>query len=93
MQNIYQWMGAIQMAVFLVAPLLVPLWLQRFVWFGVVAISYIFYLMGILYLRFTSGDAEFETGYGRFILYYLIAVSLAGYLLQKLADRREEKDP
>lgn len=88
MESIYEWMGVIQLGVFLLAGLLMPFWLKSYVWLSFVAIGYGVYLLWWFYLRATSSDG----GFGMMILPYLAGISLIGYLLQKTADRTKQND-
>ncbi|MBT2581546.1 hypothetical protein [Planococcus sp. ISL-109] len=90
MEMIYEWMGTIQLAVFLLGGLLLPFWLKSFVWLSFVAVGYVFYLLWRLYESFAPSAEGFEIGYGTVILPYLAVISLIGYLLQKTADHRQQ---
>lgn len=85
MEFVYEWMGRIQFGVFLLAPLLLPWWLKRYIWLGFVAAGYLFYIAWGLYLQFAGTMEEYGTGFGMMILPYLAGISLFGYLLQKSA--------
>ncbi|MFP3323250.1 hypothetical protein R0K05_09075 [Planococcus sp. SIMBA_160] len=86
MEYIYEWMGRIQLAIFLLAALLLPWWLKRYFWLGLVAAGYVVYIAWRLYLQAAGTREEFWAGFGRFSLPYLAALSLLGYLVQKSID-------
>ncbi|MGM0899166.1 MAG: hypothetical protein ACQEV0_14760 [Bacillota bacterium] len=86
MESIYEWMGVIQLGVFVLAGLLMPFWLKSYVWLVFVAIGYVVYLAWGMYLRFSSYNEDFWVGYGSMIIPYLAGISLIGYLLQKSSD-------
>ncbi|ALS76531.1 hypothetical protein AUC31_15545 [Planococcus rifietoensis] len=87
---VYEWMGHIQLGVFLLAPLLLPWWLKRYIWLGFVAVGYVLYIAWGLYLQVMGTMEEFGTGFGMMILPYLAGISLFGYLLQKSIDHAKQ---
>ncbi|KYG59323.1 hypothetical protein BHE17_11425 [Planococcus maritimus] len=88
---LYEWMGRLQMAVFLLAALLIPWWLKRYFWLGLVTIGYILYITWRIYLQAMGKTAEFSSGFSAMALPYLAGLSLLGYLFQKLIDYRKHK--
>ncbi|ANU17800.1 hypothetical protein BBI11_12505 [Planococcus maritimus] len=91
MELLYEWMGRLQMAIFLLAALLIPWWLKRYFWLGLVTIGYILYITWRIYLQAMGKTAEVSSGFSAMTLPYLAGLSLLGYLFQKLIDYRKHK--
>lgn len=92
MEFVYEWMGHIQLGVFLLAPLLLAWWLKRYIWLGFVAAGYLFYIAWGLYLQAAGTMEEYGTGFGMMILPYLAGISLFGYILQKSVGDAKQND-
>ena len=65
-------------------PIVIPLILKKWKWFFTVLIGCILYILWGVYLHYTSDPTEFGTGYGIFILPYLLLVSIVGAFVQKI---------
>ena len=64
-------------------PLLFPLLTKKWTWFITVIMGYLVYVLWGIYLHSTSDITEYGTGYGIFIVPYLIGISILGAILQR----------
>ncbi|WP_341961770.1 hypothetical protein NM897_01680 [Planococcus maritimus] len=92
MELLYEWIGRIQLAVFLLAALLIPWWLKRYFWLGLVTIGYVLYITWRIYLQALERTVEFSSGFSTMTLPYVAGLSLLGYLFQKLINHWKHKD-
>jgi hypothetical protein len=69
--------------IFVGGPLLLPLLTKKWTWFITMVIGYAVYILWGIYLYFTSDITEYGTGYGMFIVPYLIGISILGSYLQR----------
>ncbi|MBM7607454.1 putative membrane protein YczE [Lysinibacillus composti] len=69
--------------IFIGCPLLFPLLARKWVWFITMIIGYILYILWGVFLHFTSDITEYGTGYGIFIIPYLIGVTILGVIIQR----------
>jgi hypothetical protein len=69
--------------IFIGGPLLLPLLTKKWTWLTTMVIGYAVYVLWGIYLHFTSDITEYGTGYGMFIVPYLIGISILGSYLQR----------
>ncbi|AQQ51847.1 hypothetical protein [Planococcus lenghuensis] len=83
MDGIRDVLWAFQMGVLLLAPLLLPLLFKKWVWARTVAAGYALYGLWGVYLHFTADITTYGTGYGLFIVPYLILMTIVGALVER----------
>ncbi|KAA0545316.1 hypothetical protein FZW96_18250 [Bacillus sp. BGMRC 2118] len=64
-------------------PLFVPLYQKKWRWFATVVIGYLTYILWGVYLYLTGDVTEYGTGYGMFILPFIVMISALGIIIQK----------
>ncbi|WP_156889765.1 hypothetical protein [Planococcus lenghuensis] len=80
-------MAYFQVSLLVLGPLLVPVFLKKWLWFGIVGMGYLFYA-GIGLLLFMYEDVEsFGTLYGIAIPLFIGFISIVGLISQLIADR------
>ncbi|WP_442600082.1 hypothetical protein [Neobacillus sp. D3-1R] len=77
--------------VILLCPLLFPLLTKKWTWFFTMTIGYVVYILWGVFLHATSDITEYGTGYGMFIVPYLIGISILGATLQRNIHFQKEK--
>jgi hypothetical protein len=78
--------------IFLGGPLLLPLLTKKWTWLITMLIGYGVYILWGVFLHSTADITEFGTGYGMFIVPYIIGISILGAFLQrnKSKNRNDE---
>lgn len=69
--------------IILTVPLLLPLSQKKWIWFSTILAGYLLYILWGIYLHATSDITEYGTGYGIFILPYIIFIFIVGAVLEK----------
>jgi hypothetical protein len=77
--------------IFLGGPILLPLLTKKWTWLTTMIIGYVVYILWGIYLHFTSDIADYGTGYGMFIVPYLILISILGAYLQRNKTNRKDE--
>lgn len=78
MDEIRGLMGMLQIGLLLLSPILLPLLFKKWIWARTVAIGYALYVLWGIYLHFTADITEYGTGYGLFILPYMLILTVVG---------------
>jgi hypothetical protein len=78
--------------IFLGGPLLLPLLTKKWTWLITVVIGYVIYILWGIFLHFTSDITEYGTGYGIFIVPYLILISILGSYLQRNKSKHRKDE-
>jgi len=73
--------------IFIGGPLLVPILTKKWIWFITMVVGYSLYIMWGVFLHFTSDITEYGTGYGMFIIPYLIGVTILGVIIQRTKSK------
>ncbi|MDM5334169.1 hypothetical protein QUF56_13110 [Ureibacillus composti] len=73
--------------IFIGGPLLVPILTKKWIWFITMVVGYSLYIMWGVFLHFTSDITEYGTGYGMFIIPYLIGVTIIGVIIQRIKSK------
>lgn len=73
--------------IFIGGPLLVPLLTKKWIWFITMVVGYILYILWGVFLYFTSDITEYGTGYGMFIVPYIIGVTILGVIIQRAKSK------
>jgi len=73
--------------IFIGGPLLIPLLTKKWIWFITMVIGYSLYIMWGVFLHFTSDITEYGTGYGMFIIPYIIGVTFLGVIIQRIKSK------
>ncbi|MGE7664670.1 hypothetical protein ACQKMN_03040 [Ureibacillus composti] len=73
--------------IFIGGPLLIPLLTKKWIWFITMVIGYSLYIMWGVFLHFTSDITEYGTGYGMFIIPYIIGVTFLGVIIQRTKSK------
>lgn len=76
--------------IFLGGPLLLPLLTKKWTWLTTMVIGYVVYILWGIYLHFTSDITEYGTGYGMFIVPYIIVISILGSFLQRNKSKQRK---
>lgn len=77
--------------IFVGGPLLFPLLKKKWAWFLTVILGYLLYGLWGFYLHSTSDITEYGTGYGMFIVPYIIVISLIGKFLQRMSGKEKSE--
>lgn len=78
--------------IFLGGPLLLPLLTKKWTWLITMVIGYVVYILWGIYLHFTSDITEYGTGYGMFIVPYIIVISILGSYLQRNKSKHRKDE-
>jgi hypothetical protein len=78
--------------IFLGGPLLLPLLTKKWTWLITIVIGYVIYILWGIFLHFTSDITEYGTGYGIFIVPYLILISILGSYLQRNKSKHRKDE-
>ncbi|WP_193539269.1 hypothetical protein [Cytobacillus luteolus] len=71
-------------------PLLLPLLTKKWTWFITMIIGYAAYILCGIYLHSTSDITEYGTGYGIFIVPYVIGISILGAFLHNTSTQNQK---
>jgi len=69
------------------SPLLLPALAKKWVAFAITLAGYAFYILWGVYLYFTADIQDYGTGYGLFIIPYIIILTIVSSQIQKQADK------
>jgi hypothetical protein len=76
--------------IFIGGPILLPLLTKKWTWLTTMVIGYAVYVLWGIYLHFTADITEYGTGYGIFIVPYLIGISILGTILQRNKSKHQK---
>ncbi|MFJ8235749.1 hypothetical protein ACIQ34_08380 [Ureibacillus sp. NPDC094379] len=76
---------------FIGGPLLFPLLAKKWGWFITMVVGYMFYILWGVYLHFTADIIEYGTGYGVFIVPYIIGLAILGVSIQRSRAKSQMK--
>lgn len=76
--------------IFIGGPLLIPLLTKKMTWVITMIIGYIVYILWGVLLHSTSDITEYGTGYGMFIVPYIIVISILGAFLQRNKSKNQK---
>jgi EamA domain-containing membrane protein RarD len=76
--------------IFIGGPILLPLLTKKRTWLITMIIGYVVYILWGVYLNATSDITEYGTGYGMFIVPYIIGISILGSFLQRNKNKNQK---
>jgi hypothetical protein len=76
--------------IFIGGPILLPLLTKKWTWLITMIIGYVVYILWGVYLNATSDITEYGTGYGMFIVPYIIGISILGSFLQRNKNKNQK---
>ncbi|TSI11788.1 hypothetical protein [Lysinibacillus sp. BW-2-10] len=82
----------IMLLIFVGGPILYPLLKKKWAWCLTVLLGYVLYGLWGFYLHATSDITEYGTGYGMFIIPYIIVIMIIGKFLQRASEKTEKSE-
>jgi hypothetical protein len=76
--------------IFIGGPILLPLLTKKWTWLITMIIGYVVYILWGFFLHSTSDVTEYGTGYGMFIVPYIIGISILGSFLQRNKSKNQK---
>jgi hypothetical protein len=76
--------------IFIGGPILLPFLTKKWTWLITMIIGYVVYILWGIFLHSTSDITEYGTGYGMFIVPYIIGISILGSFLQRNISKNQK---